>query len=1513
MKKSSYDFSGQNGRTLLKKGTAWLLTMAVSLSSVTIVPKAVSSVDAADKGITTMLKDLVQVKVGDETMKMKLYNKGVYECKASLKAGDTDAKLLINGKEMGEDNVSLAKDGDVIFRLAGGTFNDTEDEDFVKSAALVGNFDGIEFTNDSDRKDVTLTAGKEAEKRYDIAAWKPEDTNAELDYVGGGIFSRTFTFKKLDKDVTVADTGYKVAANDTWDVSWGEGDGNIALTIPKGTSSMTVWADTANGIVYDSVRTKDYSIASGNAKIDLHPYTDDTVSLIGTVRGKEDDNWNPEAKGYEFTQVSDKFYIYEQKFKAGDYEYKTVYNHKDWSDFANVKLSVKNDDTNVIFLYDAEADKLYDSINFATEMGGLLEMSTEAAKQEVVTNANDTVKFVCCPESAKKVSLTYGIYDKAKGTVDKTKTVDLTGRSDGSFVSKDIYFRDAETVIAYYYTIDGVKTLDKSVKETVKAGEDTYSAYTKAEFKGRPVSLPGTVNGNGWDPAKKSEQMTYQGNGIYTLTVKNVGAGSYQYKVAINHDWTENYGLDAVEHGSNIDMTVGETTDITFTYNDISHMVVNSLDYVFEDIALTGTGIPADTKLDDSLLKGIYSAKVSLKAGDYKDVKYTYNGKDYTVSEINLKKDKDVSFYFDPVTEIYYNDSSDVAVDTANIYYDSKNTVYKEPFGAIEKGKDITFSIQTGTDAKEVSLVVKGKEKKTLKLAKTEAKDGKQMWSVKTSFGTIGEYKYFFVVSNGSSISVYSDDEEKDYGVGTATDDLSKAVPYEFIVYESGYKTPDWMKNAVIYQIFPDRFFDGDSSNNQAEKVARGALKYEYVSDWGLYPENPEQEALAKEDKNHKYPKNAYAGDEQYSNEIYGGDLKGIIKRIDYLKAVGVNVIYLNPIFTSISNHRYDAGDYTTIDPILGDLGDFTELVKIAKKNDMHIVLDGVFNHVADDSKYFDRYYRYLNKGTTKLGAYPYWAYVYDEMAKDKSLTKEKAEAKAKKYFKDKYGIKDFKYTQWFQISNTYIKDDNGKAVKDTIGLRKGKGVYSYECWWGYDNMPVILSTNGSEYQTPGWKEEIIGTEENESKDDGSITKYWLEKGSNGWRLDVANEVSDETWQHFRKSVKALNEDNVIIGEIWSDAANYLLGDMYDSVMNYVFRNAVISFVRDGDLTNAVNTLERLRERYPKEAFYAMMNLVASHDTTRILSYLDGIDDDKTQKDTDSAFPTYEKTSDRAKNLQYVVAFIQMTYPGAPTIYYGDEIGMVGADDPDDRRGMTWGQGNKEIVEWYATMAKIRSEYTALRTGDIKMLSVNDNVLAYTRSDKDASLLVMSNNSEKDIKADIDFKGNGLADGTYKDLVNGTEYEVKDGVANVTVPAYRGCVLVAKDKAKKIVIDKNALKPAYDKKYVVGDRKKTTTTTKVKVAKVTLKSVKNVKTKSIAVSWKKVSGAKGYQITYSTSKKFTKNSTKTITVSSSTLSKTIKKLKKKTYYVKVRAFKKDAKSKNVYGSYSSVKKVTVKK
>ena len=685
-------------------------------------------------------------------------------------------------------------------------------------------------------------------------------------------------------------------------------------------------------------------------------------------------------------------------------------------------------------------------------------------------------------------------------------------------------------------------------------------------------------------------------------------------------------------------------------------------------------------------------------------------------------------------------------------------------------GEEVRFSIASGADVTSAVLVIKG-----FTSVPMEKENG--LWTATTAIPAMGEYDYYFALSNGSTVAIYGDDDGY-YGTGCVTD-LTAVRPYDLVVHEAGYETPDWMKNAVIYQIFPDRFFNGDESNDRAQTWARGEVDYEFITDWYTLPENPEQEGLLDEETYRS--SGAWYGDGQWSNEIYGGDLKGITERIDYLKALGVNVIYLNPVFWSISNHRYDAVSYTEIDPILGTLGDFEELVAVAEANDMHVILDGVFNHVSDDSVYFDRYYKFLGK-SEKIGAYPYWAYVYDYMAEN-GADQTAAEAAAVAFFGENYGITDYSYTEWFHVSSTPA------TWADNIGLRAGKPVYSYEGWWGYDSMPVIYSTNGSEYQTGNWAEEIISGE-------NSVNAYWITKGMDGWRLDVANEVSDETWQNFRDSVKALDSEAVIIGEIWDDATKYLMGDMYDSVMNYQFRNAVIGFAKGNSASQATRELEKIRERYPEEAFYAMMNLVGSHDTTRLLSYLDGIGDDRNQKDFDSAFPTYEGTSQLAKDRQHLVAFLQFTYPGAPTIYYGDEIGMVGSDDPDDRRAFEWGKGNRELVEYYAKLAAIRNAYPALRTGSLNMEDVgNSNLLAFIRYDSENEVIVLANNSQR---------AQTLAEpvaGEWIDLLTGTVYGSSD---LVEVPAMGGVILVPAEKAVEIQVDYENLAPAYDPAYIVG-------------------------------------------------------------------------------------------------------------
>ena len=1323
--------------------------------------------------------DKLEVKVGDQMITMDVYMNGTFEAQAELPAGDYTATLVVNGEETSDVvNGTLGAKGTVIFRTVEDKLTVVEKG---LSAALVGNFAGISFADG-----------------IGIDSWTPADADAELTYLGGGLYKGTFNFEALTADLALADGGYKVAFDDGWYFSIGEGSGNIPLTIPAGTSHLTVYADAVNGVVYDSVRSADFTVVQNSGSL-TKPAFDTTISIIGSVRGNEDINWITVTTGYEFTQISEKLYRYQETYTTGEYAYKCVFAGSWYEAEPGNRTITLTEDTHVVFLYDTESGKLYDTVNNPKEVAEFLHMTATGAEMKIVDKLNGTTSFVAAVEGAATVDLYYG--DKAevktKGTEALNK-VTLSKASNGTFQSSDLFLGDEALEIVFYYDVNnGTKTLDSS-KETVTISGEKYSVYTREAFAGRIVSVPGTFPGPSWNP--NSNFMTYIGNGLYEYTFEDVPSATYEYKIAINKGWGENYGADGNKDGANIPVMVPSTQDVTIWYNDFSNRTVCSVNYIFADITLEGSNVAAGTKLTDDKLTGIYSAAVTLPAGTYSDHKLVYDGKDYAFAAFTIENEKVVNYYMDPVTGIYYNDASDKPVEAASIYFDSKDKAYKSVFGAIEEGEKVTFSIDTGADATAVTLVFKGSEVLSYQMKKDA---NANRFSTDVVIDTLGEYQYYFAVSNGSSIKIYTDDDGY-YGTGHVVDLANLTTYYDLVVYEKGFETPDWMKNAVIYQIFPDRFYDGKESNNDNQKHARGAVDYEYITDWYALPENPEQEALVSKDVYEST--GAYWGDGEWSNEIYGGDLKGIVEKIDYLKELGVNVIYLNPVFASISSHRYDTSDYMEIDPILGTEGDFAELVKVAEENGMKIILDGVFNHVSDDSIYFDRYYRYL--GTSeKIGAYPYWAYVYDRMNED-GMTKDEAEKAARKHFTKEYGVTDYAYTEWVEVFNEQLIDVDGEAATDTIGLRAGKPVYRYDGWWGYDSMPVIKSTNGSEYQTGNWAEEIIYAE-----DGSSATQYWISKGNNGWRLDVANEVSDETWQNFRESVKGLDSEAVIVGEIWTDATKYLMGDMYDSVMNYVFRGAVTGFAMDTSAEDTTKTMEKLRERYPEEAFYAMMNLVASHDTSRVLSYLDGIGDDRADKSLNAAFPTFESASQNAKDRQKLVAFLQFTYAGAPTIYYGDEIAMAGSDDPDDRRGFTWGKGDKETLLWYATLSDIRSKYEELRTGSVEAFTLNENLMGYVRrlnesTEKDFAIVVA--NKGNATPETIDLTKLNITATKFVDLISGIEYTVvsRSNILNVEIPALNkgGVILVPAEEAVEIFVNESALESAYEADYVIEER-----------------------------------------------------------------------------------------------------------
>ena len=1291
--------------------------------------------------------------------KLKEYKNGLYESTYTLKAGSYEYKVAVDenkDKEYGKNgnniSLNLDKETKVTFRF-----------DLNKKEV----YDSI--NNPSCFKSKAILVGGIADC-LGGQTWVPGDDNFKLDYIGGGMYLKNFKVLKPGK------VEYKVAYNGAWDN--GEIELNSSVEIPEKTENVAFFSDYFGNVASDSINT---------------PSLKDTLSIIGTVRGGKDD-WDTSKTDYDMYRIDKDTLMYTCKIAAGSYDYKVVKNHNwdegSYPEVGNKTLKLEKE-TNVVFIVDTISGKLYDSINDKAKVAeslGLKEKEIPVVKDPVI-NDNGTITFKYNDKEAKSVYLSSNINYWSKNSNAFTKL------DDGTW-SLTLRIGDKEQDVYYKFIVDGKEILDPDNKQVEK--ECSYLKFN--EYKGRPVTIPGSIasgidgTAGTWNPADKALQLDYVGNGNYkkTFTVK---AGSYDFKVAINYTWDpENYGVNGVIQGENIHLALSEKQDVTFYYNDDSHIITSSVDYKPLDITLNN-GSKVLGKLNDEKLKGIYTIKVDLSKGIYDDLFLSIGGdknKIVKMEKLVLNQDRIVTISYDPKSETCFNDAGDTKIDLNGLYYDSRDEEYKNPYGAIKEGTAINFALKASKDMLKSGklVIVTPNETKILDLEKNGSfDDGSDKWTVQYTPSVIGTYSYYFVVSNGSDVKGYGDDDGN-FSTGV-TSDLDSITNYEFNVYTKDFKTPEWLKNGIMYQIYPDRFFNGDGYNDYTQKYSRGDTPYEFINDWYSLPKDPELYHKAGFD----YPSNANKGDmSAWANDLYGGDLKGIEKKISYLKALGVTILYLNPMGKSISSHRYDTSNYSEIDPQLGSIDDFVNLAKVAREQGMHIVLDGVYNHVSDDSIYFDKYGKYVAKGKP-LGAYQYWSRVYDEM-NNNGLSKENAEKKVVEYYKS-IGITDFHYKDWFLINN-----------ERNTGNPK---YYTYEGWSGFDSMPVIQALGGSEYNVKSWANEIIDS-------DDSIARKWLRLGSSGWRLDVANEVSTETWRAFRKVTKS-EGDYAVIGEIWTDASMYLLGDMYDSVMNYRFRGSMLNFVKGTQEDNktvktakdSMNELEKMREQYPREALEAMMNLVSTHDTQRVLSALDGYSKGKRDFAKDA--------TDLAKAKMKLIPFMQMTYVGAPTIYYGDEVGMVGCDDPDNRRGFIWGKGDKELVEWYARLAAIRNSYSALRTGDLIPADVEDkyadDVMAYVRSDEDSKILVAANRQQNDITVTVNVKG--IADGTkLTNILTGDEkevYIVKDGKVTVNIKALNGVIL--SDKFTKVEVNTEALKDVYSKDAIVPNRDVATTDAKI--------------------------------------------------------------------------------------------------
>ncbi|MEM7579968.1 MAG: glycoside hydrolase family 13 protein [Mastigocoleus sp.] len=444
-------------------------------------------------------------------------------------------------------------------------------------------------------------------------------------------------------------------------------------------------------------------------------------------------------------------------------------------------------------------------------------------------------------------------------------------------------------------------------------------------------------------------------------------------------------------------------------------------------------------------------------------------------------------------------------------------------------------------------------------------------------------------------------------------------------------QTPQWVKDAVFYQIFPDRFA---KSEQQHKLVSHKLGNHNIWEDWDASPT---------------------------LQGYKGGNLWGVLDKLDYIEELGINAIYFTPIFQSASNHRYHTHDYYQVDPILGGNQAFAELLKAAHQRNIKVVLDGVFNHASRGMFYFH--------DILENGPHSPWV-------------------------------------DWFRIEGWPLAPYTGERPAN------------YRGWAGNRALPVFNHDN------PQVREYIM-----------EIAEYWIKFGIDGWRLDVPFEVTvPGFWQEFRERVKAINPEAYIVGEVWTDSREWLDGTQFDGVMNYLFTGPTIALVagdrvireyvqgRDYETYPALTPVEYaekipgLLELYPWEIQLTQLNLLASHDTARLLTIAG--DDIATVK---------------------LATLLLLTFPGAPSIYYGDEVGLPGAIDPDSRRGFpsleSW---NQDILKVHKELIALRHVYECLRIGKYQVLFADETVYAFKRSLEQQELIIAINIGNFSATVDID-------------------------------------------------------------------------------------------------------------------------------------------------------------------------------
>ncbi len=620
--------------------------------------------------------------------------------------------------------------------------------------------------------------------------------------------------------------------------------------------------------------------------------------------------------------------------------------------------------------------------------------------------------------------------------------------------------------------------------------------------------------------------------------------------------------------------------------------------------------------------------------------------------------------------------------------FHSRSLACKAPYGAVPAGQTVEFSTypkrEHGTEHITLWVEEDGKEPEAFPMRWYGLAGARDHYTTSFTPSHPGLYWYYFTMDTADGPRYCA----RGYaGRAEIIDTLGDK--YQLTVYDPGYQPPRWFGRGITYNIFPDRFCrDKMPVQPEGEGIAPRVL-HENWDDIPVYRPDENGEIL--------------------NNDFFGGTLRGVISKLDYLESLHVTTIYFNPMFQAYSNHRYDTGDYKRIDPLFGSEEDFRTLCEQAAARGMRVVLDGVFNHTGYDSRYFNARGRYNSVGA--------------------------------------YQSKESPYYRWFDFQEWPNK---------------------YGSWWGIYTLPQVCEMDES------YLDYIIESED-------SVVRRWLRLGASGWRLDVADELPDAFIQKLNAAAKREKADALVIGEVWEDASNkiayserrkYFQGGELDSVMNYPLRDAILSFLNGGTAEHFAETMECIRENYPRDVFYNLMNVIGTHDTARALTLL-GVSDEEWKMDRDGR-AHYELPPERLANALRklrLAAVIQFTMPGSPTIYYGDEAGRQGFEDPFNRRTYPWGQEDRELLAFYRRLCALRADSNTLADGDLHFVRCHGALLQYERVSDTSRMMVIINRGHRNIRTCVQ--------AVYAvDMLSGTGFEDADshGV-HISVPPETAYVL----------------------------------------------------------------------------------------------------------------------------------------